>query len=421
MNITFLADRIPPYELGGAGKIVWRLAQGLHHLGHQVSIITATSDSEHHTLQDGIPVYYLHSRYHDRWRGWLSLYNPQTVGRVRRLLQQLAPDVVNAHNLHTDLSYGSLVTAHRLGLPVIFSSHDVMPFAYGKIDYFVRPDHGYVNSPADYRLPWSYNLRLMRFRYNPFHNPLVRYILKHHAQARIAVSQAHKAALEANGLPPFQVSSHGFDSAEYAQPDSAIMEAMRETLGLKDRRVIFFGGRLSEGKGGHQLLAALNETVQQIPQATLLILSATPFDKSLLSAYPNLKPEHIREGGWRTGAELLTAYHLADVVAVPSIYLDPSPTIVFEAMAAGKPVLVSGYSGASEAVIDGKTGYIINPFDVIGFADKLTRLLGQPDHAEALGRAGQAHLTQNFTVEQQLTRMLQIYQAAIRSNKEKQP
>jgi glycosyltransferase involved in cell wall biosynthesis len=412
MHIVLLADRIPPYDPGGAGKIVWRLASGFQSQGHRVSIITATPDSDHNEVQEDISIYYLHSHYLDRFRAWLSLYNPQTVGKVRRLLKELAPDIVNAHNVHTDLSYATISIAHRMGFPVVFFSHDLMPIAYGKVDHFVDPK-GREETEPNYHIPLGYDLRLMRFRYNPLRNPVIRFILNHHTQSRIAISHVHKTALEANGLSPFQVVYHGFDVEGYQRPAEAVMEKMRQELNLEGRRVIFFGGRLTEGKGSRVLLAALNEIVPQMPEVLLLTLSTTPFDRSLLQEFPNLRDDHVRDGGWRLGDELLAAFHLADVIAVPPIYLDPCPSIIYEAMAVSKPLVVSSFGGAKEVILEGETGYIVNPFDTTLFAARLSELLRNSALRESFGLAAQQHLASHYSFKKQLSEILAIYAETI--------
>ena len=100
MRILLLNDRIPPEGKGGAESVVWRLAQGLAQVGHEVHVIVATSDATVEETRTGIPTYHLHADYPKRFRAWVSLWNPQTIRPFRQLLQRIQPDVVNAHNVH---------------------------------------------------------------------------------------------------------------------------------------------------------------------------------------------------------------------------------------------------------------------------------------------------------------------------------
>ena len=142
----------------------------------------------------------MQARYPERFRSWLSLFNPQTARAFRRLLARIQPDVVNAHNVHAWLSWHTLRQARDFGCRVVFSGHDCMPIVYGKMSYFVTPDGGAARTPAAYRLPTLHNLRENRFRYNPFRNPLIRRALGH-AQAVTVPSQALADVYAVNGLP----------------------------------------------------------------------------------------------------------------------------------------------------------------------------------------------------------------------------
>ena len=411
MRILFLADRIPPYNLGGGGKIPWRLARGFHARGHEVFIVTSTREKSYREVREGIPVFYVHSRYPARFRAWVSLWNPQTIFTVRHLTEQIQPDVVNVHNIHEHLSYAVISDAAKTGFPVVFSAHDMMTFAYGKPTYIIDP--GDSPSSQDDRLPGGYNLREMRFRYNPFRNITIRRILWNHTSARIAISEAHRHILEANDLPPFRVIYHGFDAEEYQKPSDDVLQSLRQRFDLEGRRVVFFGGRLTELKGSRQLLLALDKVAAQVPNVRLLLLSSMPVDTDQLTGLQNLNESHICHAGWLSGKELLAAYHLSDVIPVPSIYPDPLPTTAFEGMAVGKPVIVSCFGGSPELVIDGKTGYVVNPFDVEIFAARLVSLLQDSDLREKIGNAGREHLKAHFSFKQQLDNTFAVYEDAL--------
>ena len=412
MKIVLLSDRIPPEGRGGAESVVWRLAQGLQAVGHDVHIIAATSQPAFEEVRGGIPTYHLHAGYPLRFRAWLSLWNPQTIGPLRRLLRRLKPDIVNAHNIHFYLSWHSLKIARDAGISTVFSSHDVMPFAYGKLWHFVQADSRKIQLPADYRLPFGFNLRQNRFRYNPFRNPRIRHYLKACADVRTAPSQALADALAANRLPAFEVAHNGIDAAEWASADAELTEKLRRRLDLVDKQVILIAGRLSSHKGTTQLLAAMDRLADALPNMRLLALTSGDIQRGIPAAYQHLRPL-IRAGGWLTGDELRAAYHLVDVVAAPSIVFDTFPTVNLEAMAAGKPVIATCFGGSPELVADGETGIIINPLDTERFADALRRLLGNSALRREMGRKGQERVRQQFSLDIQARRMTALYERAM--------
>jgi len=118
-------------------------------------------------------------------------------------------------------------------------------------------------------------------------------------------------------------------------------------------------------------------------------------------------------GGWLEGAELATAYRLADVVVSPSICFDSFPTVNLEAMAAGTPVVTTCFGGAGEAVIDGETGYVVNPYNIEALAGALARLLTDDALRCAMGHAGQERIRQQFTLQHQAEAMIEVYERAL--------
>jgi glycosyltransferase involved in cell wall biosynthesis len=411
MRIVLMSDTIPPETPGGAGIMAWRLAQGLRAAGHDVFVIAATQRRPFAEARDGIATVHLHSRYPVRVRAWLSLYNPQLVGPLARLLDEWKPDVVNAHNIHHHLSYHALTLAHRRGIRTVFSSHDAMPFAYTKLSHFIDPADLAVPSVFDYRLPPGFNRRQNGLRWNPWRNQRIRHVLTAHTDARTAPSAALAQALRQNGLPDFQVVPNGLDPASLLVRDDVVAK-LRDELGLAGRRVVLVAGRLTRPKGTDQLLAAMDLVMQEAPDALLLVLAAQP-PPGLDGDWPyaHLKREQIVLAGWRQSAELAAAYHLADVVVSPSVIFESFGLVNLEAMAARKPVVTTCFGGAREVVLDGETGYVVNPFNIGTLAERLLGLLRDEGLRAAMGRAGRTRLEAEYTLDHMVARMLALYQA----------
>jgi glycosyltransferase involved in cell wall biosynthesis len=421
MRIVILSDTLPPENTGGAGKIAWQLGQGLIAADHQVIFITSTPGPSRVETRQGIEVHALHSSYPERWVAWYGLFNPQTVWPLNILLRRLKPDVVNAHNVHHHLSYHSLVIGRYAGAATVFTSHDVMPFAYAKLTRFIDPSRPDQVDGFDYRLPFGYNWRQMRLRWNPARNLSIRHTMHYYVDVRVAVSAALKQAHEANRLSPFDVVHNGIDPADFDVPEAGT-EVLRQRLKLQGRRVILFGGRMSKHKGDQQLLAALRRVKEQVPDVALLVLARpSDYTDNLQRSNPDLA-DHIVLGGWMEGAELTTAFRLADVVASPSICFDSFPTVNLEGMAAGAVPVTTCFGGAREAVIDGKTGFVVNPYNVEALADRLTRLLTDEPLRRRMAEAGHERIRQQFTLGHQTRAMLEVYERALArrhgSNKE---
>ena len=407
MKILLLNDKIPPEGRGGAEAVVWRLAKGLLAAGQDVHVVAATACPPFEDLREGIATTHLHAAYPERFRAWLSLWNPQTAGAFRKLLEQLKPDVVNAHNIHRLLSYRTLKLARDAGCGVVFSAHDAMPFAYDKLKLPLAT----LGREGSYRLPRWYNLRQNRFRYNPFRNITIRHYLERHSHIRTVPSRALADAFAENDMPPVEVAHNGIDLNEWRPVDEATVAELRGRFDLVDRPVILIAGRLTREKGMIQMLRALDVLRESVPNAKLLILSSRDIESQIPAEFAQLRP-CICLGGWLSGAELRAAFQLADVVTVPSIYLDPFPTVNLEAMALGKPVVATCFGGSAELVLDGETGFIVDPFDTATFADRLGRLLRDEGLRREMGWRGRERIRRKFLLKQQVGRMIEIYERA---------
>jgi len=411
-HIVILSDALPPETPGGAGQVAWQLGCGLVAAGQHVTFVTATHEPSRVETRQGITVHLLHSQYAMRWRAWFGLLNPETIRPLNILLRQIKPDVVNAHNVHQYLGYHSLVIGRFARAATVFTSHDVMPFAYGKLTRFVDPARPDQTGGWDYRLPFGYNLRQMKLRWNPARNLSIRHTMRYYVDERIAVSRAHKQALEDNRLPPFDVVYNGIDENFADVPDAGV-EVLRQRLHLAGRRVILFGGRLSREKGDRQLLAALRRIKHQIPNVALLVL-AQPSDylSGLVHENPDLAQEIVL-GGWLEGAELASAFRLADVVASPSVCFETFMMVNVEGMLSGTPPVTTCFGGPPEVVRDGETGFVVNPYNVEALADRLARLLTDEPLRRRLGEAGRQHVLKNFTLRQQVEATLDVYERAM--------
>jgi glycosyltransferase involved in cell wall biosynthesis len=408
MRILLASDDLPP-KVGGAGKAAWTLARGLRDRGDEVHVVTVAPGAPAVENRAGVTVHSIGAEIPERWRAYLSLHHPPAVRAFREILETIRPDVVNAHNVHVHLSYGCLSVATRMGIPVVFTAQDAMAIVYGKLRHYVGRSGCPPHSPDAYRLPVGHNLLQARFRFNPLRNFWIRHTLRRHVRVRVAVSRELRVALEGNRLPSFRVVHNGVAGDEWVTTDRAVAE-LRQRLGLHGRKVILLAGRINEAKGSRQALAALALAVSRVPDATLLVLSDRPV---VLDEFAELARDHVCFGGWLSGQELAAAYAVANVVTMPSVYLDAFGLVNVEAMAARKPVIATCHGGSPEIVLDGETGYIVNPFDTPQFAGRLVDVLSDATLQARLGEAGHRRFLDEFTMERFAERMSAIFEEVV--------
>ena len=126
-------------------------------------------------------------------------------------------------------------------------------------------------------------------------------------------------------------------------------------------------------KGARYLLEAFVKAA--IPRSELVIIGATgdPWSRQMLDAFL-ARANNIRiQSADVLQAPIETTYGPASVFVHPAIE-DGFALAVSQAMACGKPVITTRQTGASQLIIDGQNGYVLECRDVEGIVEHLRRL-----------------------------------------------
>lgn len=411
MNILLLMDGIVPESRGGAEVVVWSLAQALVRAGNKVSIITTTRkrENEGYREAEGVAIHTICSNYPARFRAYVSLYNPQTVGKVKELIGRIKPEVVHAHNVHHYLSYHSLKIAKKSGAKVYLTAHDVMLFHYGKFTEFIDASHPTCEVTSYHISAWR-QFMVYKTRYNPLRNIIIKHYLRY-VDRIFAVSDALKEVLTQNGIGKIDVIHNAITPSEW-QVDASEVEKFKTKFSLQGKKVVLFGGRLGGRKGAFQAIEAMQKVIECLPKTKLLVVGEkNAYAETILEQAKQVGiGESLIFTGWIEGSERTAAYHASDLIIMPSICFDTFGMVCLEAMAAHKPVIATCFGGPKEVVAHGKTGYIVNPFAIDTMAEKIVDLLNDPIKAQLFGEAGYARAKEQFAITDQIEETLRCYQ-----------
>jgi glycosyltransferase involved in cell wall biosynthesis len=173
------------------------------------------------------------------------------------------------------------------------------------------------------------------------------------------------------------------------QPPMPREHRFNEALGLPaDRRVVVYQGGFSRDRGIEQLVSA----IAAVPDATLVLLGygALQAELEALAADP-ATGGRVRVMAAVPPTELLDWLASADVVAMP---IQPTtlnhrlttPNKLFEAMAAGVPVVASDLPGMAPIVLETGCGILVDPTDPSAIAAAITSILATPPDEMAAWR-----------------------------------
>ena len=80
-----------------------------------------------------------------------------------------------------------------------------------------------------------------------------------------------------------------------------------------------------------------------------------------------------------------------------------------EAMAMGVPVIATHIGGSTDQVAEGVTGFLVPPSDSSALADRIERVMRDPDLRFRLGQAGPRRIAEQFSLEQMVGQIVELY------------
>ena len=195
------------------------------------------------------------------------------------------------------------------------------------------------------------------------------------------------------------------------------------TPSVLNRDEVFAALGLGCGKNDQlvTIVANLRHKVKNHPmflRAARLVAEAEPQAKFVIAGEGELA-EYLREMTERFGLREKVFFtgrcaRIAELLALSSVCVLSSTAegfsnSILEYMAAARPVVATDVGGASEAVIDGESGYLVQSDDDAAMADRVISLLRDPWWARAMGARGREIVEQRFSCENQLQKVLELY------------
>lgn len=178
---------------------------------------------------------------------------------------------------------------------------------------------------------------------------------------------------------------------------------LREKYGVNGSKVILTVSRLGKRKGHAFVLKALHDLRPQFGQFHYLIAGEGEERKHIEQYVRDFAlQDNVSFLGEVKEKELLELYSICDLFVMPNITLENGEVegygIVFlEAAAFGKPAIGGKSGGTSDIIIDGQTGYLVDPSHPEELKNRIQDILQHPDLANRLGQAARYRIADYFT------------------------
>lgn len=196
-------------------------------------------------------------------------------------------------------------------------------------------------------------------------------------------------------------------------------EEARQTIGYGPGRLLLFVGRLERLKGVEVAIRALALLRDRAHEDVRLLILGEDSREGEESEKERLKEVASALGvrdrvdflGSVAHHELPFFYSAADVCVMPS-YSESFGLVGLEAQACGRPVVGSGVAGLRSVVRDEVSGYLIDSHDPALYAERIGRLLNNPELAQQMGRRGRL-LAQRFSWTRTADRLQSLFDRVI--------
>lgn len=356
MKIGIISNLYPPFVRGGAENVVVRTVEALTSQGHDVFVISGrpwvqgqdvllnknSTERVYQFFPKNLYFVLQDSRY--RWGTrlfWhiIDAFGSHPASRVQAILEEEKPDVVMTHNLKgLGLRIPRAVTS--AGFPLIHIVHDLQLLVPSGLKFAGHEKEGFA-APfyAMYRMVTRWLFATADIVVFPSD-----YLRREYTDHNFFLKS--RVVLLQNPAPTF--------------PARNCRAAKTDTL------QILFIGQLEAHKGLRFVMDVIANRTQKVHLHIAGEGTLVEEVKAYAEAHSN-----VTYLGYVAVDQLLSCFEIADALIVPSLCYENSPTVIYESLQSGLPVLASDIGGVGELVESGKNGFLFEAGD----ADDMLRAI----------------------------------------------
>jgi glycosyltransferase involved in cell wall biosynthesis len=346
MKIGIITNLYPPYVRGGAEHVIVRTVDGLISQGHDVFVVTAKPKGRdevtvYPTSAERIyqftpkNLYFVLDDYKHRLfvrLAWhiIDAFSTQPGRRTEEVLMEERPDLVITHNLKgIGLRIPQFIRKNKI--PHMHVVHDLQLIYPSGLLFAGREHKALIFQPiyAVYRAVCKW--------------------LMGHPQMVIFPSEYLKG----------EYVKHGFFTQSRVEvlhnPAPEFTPVQRKGSPMGDLRILFVG-QLEEHKG----IKFLIDSFKRYEGDAQLIIAGEGTWRKYVEEEAKKNPK-ITYLGYITIEQMINVFGISDALVVPSLCYENSPTVIYESLQAGIPVIAANIGGVGELIAHGKNGLLFKP------------------------------------------------------------
>ncbi len=365
MNILFLNISSPNPVLGGVSCVAYHLYKYFKSKGHKVTVLAWSKTATNY--DDNADYVYMPE--------CDNVLSDANCAAVKDLLQREHVDVVMNHTCLTPKYAVVLEYFRSYGCRIVSVVHSSLFGIYG-LRFSMR------------------NFGTSGIRRLLDRGTRIFFYLKYHRQWRMAAENSDRVVMLSDKfIPEFQYFAGGnFAGKITSMPNPVTVED--EPRVRKENRLVFVG-RLSIEKGLNYLLDIWSLLEEKHPDWQLDIVGDGAERTFVESRIKTLGLSHCTMYGFQKAEPY---YNRAKIFCMTSYY-EGFGLVLVEAMHFGTiPFAFRSYANVGDIIEDGESGFLIPPFDVEQYADKLSNLMDDSSLLDAMSKRAVAK-SKEFALE----------------------
>lgn len=216
----------------------------------------------------------------------------------------------------------------------------------------------------------------------------------------IACADSHaKYLVENEKLPDAKVFMipNGIDTENFVADQNARQSWRRKLEIASEAPVVGIVAALRPEKNHDLFLESARLTLQSIPEARFVIAGDGPERQRLESL---AQEKNIRQQVHFIGStsDIPGVLSTIDIFALTS-HNEAKPVSILEALSCQRPVVATNVGSVDESVIQGVTGYLVDPGDATEMAQRWVELLSDENLRRSMGSDGRSHVIQNSSLD----------------------
>lgn len=299
---------------------------------------------------------------------------------MQRLYDAIASsDIVHAYSVRTGWYAGRL--CRRLHVPMVWSIHDLFPFAWQRI-WLQMVAHYYAHGVV------AYSGILQR---------------------QFGRSSRHKVYL----IP------HGVDTQKFFPIGTPQRAQIRQQFQTPvDALIVLHMGRIMRFKGQHLFLQTAQRLLSKYPyqhKPTFWLagddsMGDPRYAQRMQDESRKIQP-FVRWLGFQRNVSPVVA--AADVLVHCSTHPEPFGLVILEAMACGTAVVSANRGAPTEIIEHGRTGLLLPPNDVSALAQGVYRLIEDDEQRQSIAANARRVACERYTLQQHVQQLIDLYRSLL--------